>query len=288
MALVAITALVTALMFLGLRLVGDRGRALFPAIVVNYITAGALGLLIARPWQLSGLDILVGPAVLEGGLFILFFHLMGLSARRAGVTVTTVATKMSLVVTVAIAVFFFKEETGAWSWVGIGLGLLGVVLTTLTPAKATETADAGVWWLPVIVFIGSVCTDTVINMVQRTHLTPATESAFTAFTFCTAAVIGLVVLLFHPQRKALVQRDTWIAGGLLGIVNYGSIYFLIITLTRSGWPSSQVFPLVNIGTILIGTALAVWYFKEKLTPVRWAGIACCVIALAILIGTRAA
>ncbi len=276
-----IAALLMAALFLVLRAIGERELPLFPVVVVNYFTATTVGLLHARPWNVGHTGHLVAPAALEGALFILFFHLMGVSARRAGVTVTTVASKMSLVITVIIAVLLFKEHPGAWGWLGIGAGVVGVVLTSIGDNKSTTNS----WLLPLIIFIGSACTDTVINVVQRTHLTPLTEAVFTTYTFAAAGCIGLVVLLFHAQRRAVLRAEVVRWGVLLGLVNYGSIQALVHALTSSGLPSAHVFPLLNIATILIGTAAAMLLFKERLSLHRWIGVGCCVLGMVLIMFT---
>jgi drug/metabolite transporter (DMT)-like permease len=275
MALVLIAALLMAAVFLVLRGIGQKDVPLFPAIVINYLVAFTIGMLHARPWQVDGLSLLWGPAALEGALFIGIFHLMGVSARKVGVAITTVASKMSLAVTVAIAVLVFHEQPGIWGWIGILLGLAGVVLTT----RGDGTGSPRDLWLPVIVFLGGACTDTVINVVQRTRLTPDTEAVFTTFTFGAAAMIGVIAVLFHPQRAALGQARTWIAGTILGIVNYGSIHALVHALAASGMPSTHVFPLLNIATIIIGTGASMLLFRERLRPVQGVGILLCVAAL---------
>lgn len=279
MALVMLAALLMAALFLVLRAIGERKLPLFPVVVVNYLTATAVGLAHARPWEVAYTGHLVAPALLEGTLFIIFFQLMGLSARRAGVTVTTVASKMSLVVTVAVAVLLFKENPGVLGWLGILAGVTGVVFTSLGDTDEGRRS----WLLPLIIFIGSAGTDTVINVVQRTHLTPLTEAVFTTYTFSAAGMLGLLALPFHRERHALRSGAVWVGGIVLGTVNYGSIQALVHALTSSGMPSAHVFPLLNIATILIGTAAAMVLFKERLPLRRWTGIGLCILGMVLIL-----
>ena len=56
-----------------------------------------------------------------------------------------------------------------------------------------------------------------------------------------------------------------IAGGLLGVLNYGAIYFLVKVLGLEGWQSSQLFPIYSVGVVTVSSLLAVILFKERLS-----------------------
>ncbi len=68
----------------------------------------------------------------------------------------------------------------------------------------------------------------------------------------------------------------------LGLVNFGSIYFLVQALKVTGMDSSVFFPLNNIGIVVLSTALSVLIFKESLSKVNIAGILLSVVALVVL------
>ncbi|RLD97063.1 MAG: hypothetical protein DRJ13_12840 [Bacteroidetes bacterium] len=72
----------------------------FPVIVINYLVATLLGFLIYRGD--TGLTSISGSrwlsiSIIIGILFILMFFLVAYSTRKAGITVTTVASKMSVI-----------------------------------------------------------------------------------------------------------------------------------------------------------------------------------------------
>ncbi|HEY0977874.1 MAG TPA: DMT family transporter [Flavobacteriales bacterium] len=283
MVLVALSAALFASLFLLFKVFDQRNVPLFPAIVVNYITACLVGVLFSRPWTAGDLSILHVPAFVQGALFIGVFLIMGRSAQQVGVAITTVASKMSLVLTVLATVLFFQERPGALGWAGIALALVGV-------AMASWTRDGGAkkgWWMPAIIFFGSAMADILIDVVQRTRLTPTTEPVYPTLVFGASACIGLCILLAGRQRSALLLPRVLIGGAVLGLVNYGSIYFMVRALTSSGMRSSQVFPLMNIGAILFGTLASMLLFRERPDPWQRAGIATCVIALVLLLSDNA-
>ena len=284
MVLVILAAVFVAALFVLFKSFEVRRVALLPAIVINYFTALCCGLLISQPWAAGDLTLLWAPSFILSFLFISVFYLTGVSAQRAGVSPTTVASKMSLVLTVLFSVFVFKEDPGTLGWVGIGLALAGVVLSTWS---AEGHARGSAWSLPVLLFFGNAAIDIGINVTQRTRTTPLTEAVFPTIVFGCAGVLGLLWSLQRKEHHAFGDPRTWIAGVLLGMVNYGSLYFVVKALANSGLPSSSVFPLMNIGVILFGSAASMLLFKERLKPVHIAGIIVSVVAMALIMSAQA-
>lgn len=283
MALVMLSALFGAVLFVFFKLFDRRKVPLLPAIVVNYLVAFLFGLVYSKPWAAGDISLLWMPSALQGGLFILLFQLIGLASQRIGISPTTVASKMSLALTVLITVLIFREQPSALAWSGIALAVLGVTFSSW----GGGTRGAKGWWLLPVIFFASAISDVLINAAQRTRVTPMTEAVFPTMIFGFAALFGLGWLVFRTDRGALLHPRTWFWGALLGGVNYGSIYFLVLALSRGGLQASIVFPLANVGVILIGTAASVVLFKERLHLVHWVGIALSIVALCLIISAPA-
>lgn len=281
MALVILSALFGAALYLFFKAFERLGISLLPAIVVNYLTAFGFGLAYSQPWAVGDISLLWLPSALQGGLFILLFWLIGIASQRVGISPTTVASKMSLAFTVLITVLIFREAPSVLAWTGIALAVLGVSFSSW---GGSLQGAKGWWYLPVI-FVASTFSDVLLNVAQRTRVTPLTEAVFPTLIFGFAALFGLCWLLFRKDRSALREPRTWIGGALLGGVNYGSIYFLVLALSKSGLPASSVFSLLNVGVILIGTAAAMVLFKERLRPVQWIGLACSIASLSLLLSS---
>jgi drug/metabolite transporter (DMT)-like permease len=284
MALVILSAVFVAALFVLFKSFELRAIPLLPAIVINYATAFVCGLVISRPWSAGDLSLLWTPSLLLSFLFISVFYLTGSSTQRAGVAPTTVASKMSLVLTVVFSVVVFKEHQGALGWAGIVLALVGVVLCSW---GGDGRARGSAWTLPVLLFFGNAAIDIGINITQRTRTTPLTESVFPTVVFGFAGVLGLVWVFARREQKAFSDPRTWIGGVLLGAVNYGSLYFVVKALAGSGLPSSSVFPLMNIGVILFGSLVSAVLFKERPRPVHLAGIGVSVLALLLILSAHA-
>lgn len=261
-----------------------RRIALLPAIAINYLTAFVCGLAYSKPWAAGDISLLWWPSFGLGALFVCVFFLTGLSAQRAGVTRTTVAGRISLVITVLVTASIFHEPPGMLAWAGIALALIGLALNSW---RSDDRAGDGAWFLPLLIFIGSAACDISVNALQRTRTTSLTEAVFPTVCFGFASIVSMGVLLMRAERASLRDPRVWIGGTLLGVVNYASLVLLVAALAHSGMPASGVFPLMNIGAILFATIASLLLFRERLSILRWIGIAICVIALSLIMVARA-
>ena len=73
-----------------------------------------------------------------------------------------------------------------------------------------------------------------------------------------------------------------LAGVLLGLPNYGSIYFLLETFEHSAMESSVLFPINNISIVVLTVLAAIVFFKEKVSKANAVGILMAVLSIAII------
>jgi len=284
MALVILAAVFLSLLFLIFKVFDRRRIPLLPAIVVNYMTATLCGMVFAQPWLAGAMMPSVVPSLLLGVLFIVIFYLTGLSTRRAGVAATSVASKMSLVLTVLVLVVFQGDRPGLLVSIGIGLALVGVVCTTWSDGAARVR---GAWLLPLVLFIGNAVIDLLLTWAQKSFVVPSTEAVLPTMIFAVAGVLGASRVVFSKERGLLTHPSALLGGAVLGIVNFASVYFVVRSLAQSGLPASSVFPLINIGVILLGAGFSAAVFGERLSRLNVLGIAAAVIALVCILAGQA-
>jgi multidrug transporter EmrE-like cation transporter len=90
-------------------------------------------------------------------------------------------------------------------------------------------------------------------------------------------------LLFQYATKQL--QFAWkhlIAGVVIGIPNYFSIWCLVRFLKNSRWESSASFPVNNMGIVLFSSVVAWLLFKERLSKINWLGVALSLLAISLI------
>lgn len=258
----------------------------FQAIVINYLAAVLLGLITSGrdapgiiPAETGSL--LLGLVV--GIIFIVVFFLIALSTKHAGVSVTTVATKMSVVIPVVFSIFRYNEILD-WSKItGIIIALIALFLTTYNYEKNAVNYKAIIF--PLTIFLGTGIVDSLIKYSQAEHIPVDQVAVFNTMVFGTSFLIGLFVSMLSLRKQIKKFKPAVLAyGTILGLANFGSLYFLISALNHSGIQSSVLFPLNNIGVVILSVSLAVIIFNEKLSRMRLAGIIVSLLAIILLIG----
>ncbi|WP_026763046.1 hypothetical protein [Sediminibacterium salmoneum] len=280
----------TSYLLLSFKVCGRLNIPVFPAIVFNYITCVVTGSVvngsfpihansISQPWFQW--------AMVMGTLFITSFNLIGITAQKIGVSVASVANKLSLIIPVILSVVLYGEKVVGWEIVGILLAMVAVVFTCYPQSgDGSVTANLSMFQkigLPALVFIGSGFLDALINHVQQSYVTKETNNAFLISGFLSAASIGFVVLMYqYKTRKLIFHRNQILAGICIGIPNYFSIWCLVHFLQNSPWETSASIPVNNMGIVLFSTLVAAILFKEKLSAINWAGIVLSAIAIYLI------
>jgi drug/metabolite transporter (DMT)-like permease len=258
------------------------------ALVFNYITAFSLGVVSNE----SGIPLTAIPhmswawlVLLMGILFIIVFLLIAKTAQQIGVSVATVANKMSVIIPVTIAVLFYHNSCSVLKILGIGLALTALLLTSLKEKSAVAGPSKGllILVLPFIVFLGSGIIDALVNFAQERLITKEYSSLFLAGCFAVAGCIGVTTVLFrYLFKKEKVNMRNVIAGVVLGVPNYISIHCMMKALNAKVLESSVLYPINNMGIVLLSSAGAILLFKEKLSWKNRIGILISILAITLI------
>lgn len=256
----------------------------FQAIVFNYFTAFSCGtLLFGHEWDQRAFSTGNWPifAVISAILFISLFILMGVSSQKNGVALTSIAVKMSMAISMLFMIMLYRETLSLLKISGIILAFLGVFLVTFS--KSDSGNEKSALWMLLVLFIGSGFLDFVLNYVQKFELHYLTPSLFSAFGFGMAGLIGLIILLIQISRKKTVLSPRSIlAGIILGIPNYFSIFLLILSYKSTGWNDSTVLAIINVSVVLIAAITGFIAFKENVTGRKIIGLLSAIAAIVIL------
>ena len=258
---------------------------IFQAIVVNYCIAFTTGILSYNGTitisQLPNLDWFYYTLIL-GALFIIVFNLMAITTQKSGLSVVSVATKMSVVVPVLFGLLYYNESLSTVKLIGIAIALIAVYLTS-NKSKQGISVNRKSIVLPILVFIGSGIIDTSIKFLEDTYVANNDVPLFSAIIFLAAAIIGFIFIIIQIIRGSFnFEFKNIIAGICLGVPNYFSIYFLVKTLRSDILESSGIFAINNVSIVALSTFAGIFIFKEKLIRKNWIGIALAILSIVLI------
>ena len=259
----------------------------FQAIVFNYLIAFGVGfVLYGNEWKTDNLTFNTWPiyALLVGLLFISLFLLMGKSTQVNGLGVTSVTVKMSLAIPVILAIYLYQEALTFQKVLGILTAVLGVFLITYRKHKEVQLESNSNMIFLVILFAGSGILDALLNFVEKKVLGDFSPALFSAVSFGIAGSIGILILVFSILTgKNKFKFRNVLAGIILGVPNYFSIYFLLMAVRNQDMDDSITYALNNVGIVIFSFLLGLLLFNEKLTITRFLGVVCAIVAIITLV-----
>ena len=280
--------LVNTGLILVFRLFPKFGIDSFQAIVANYFVAAFLGFqLAAQPFSVDFIlhQNWVYHAMILGLLFVSLFYLISVTTVVFGVSVASVANKMSIVIPVTLAVYLYHELLSNVQIIGIMLAMVAVVMVSYK--KSDQSVKITTSWhylLPLILFLGCGSIDALINYLQKTFTGPEMSNEFILSSAFMFAAIGGTLSF---STMLLMKKMTWhtksiITGLVLGVPNFFSMFLVMKSLDSQVLNASTFFPVNNMSIVVLGTMVSIIAFKEKLSKLNTLGILLSVIAIVLI------
>jgi drug/metabolite transporter (DMT)-like permease len=253
------------------------------ALMWNYVFAAGTGFLmckqldtpaqlVAEPW--------FGLSILTGFWFIFTYLLMTASTQRSGVTITSLSSKLSVVLPTLAGVVLFNERLNFVATMGIVLALVALFLVVGGGKRDAINRVSTNRLLPILIFFGTGTGDILMKLTeQRNH--GDDMSFMIAFIYFIAMLFGILIVAYDLIRgKSKWQWKSAIGGIGLGVINFFST-FCVYHAMRC-FDNVVLFPIYNIGVVSL-TALTGWLlFKEKLTWKNYLGLAIAIIAVILI------
>ncbi len=233
----------------------------------------------AQPWFLW--------SMLMGAAFISIFNLIAYCTKEDGITTTTVANKLSMVIPAAFAIWLYGDKMSLMKGAGI---LLAGPAVYLSSKSKDEPEKARNLWLAALLFLASGLLDTLVNYVAHEFFTTGDEKAdergqsvYLVHAFASAGIIGTTIVgyLLLSGRRRFAWRNI-VAGIALGVPNFFSIYFLLRLLQTGFLPGSAAIPVNNIGIVLLASLTAILFFGEKAGKARIIGMLLSIAAILLI------
>lgn len=283
--------LLSVVLLLNFRLFPRYRINTFQAIVFNYPICFLTGYLLMPAGQTFSLDLSQTWTWLALGLgvgFIVTFLLSGASTQRMGITVTSLANNLSLVIPVFFSLFIFKvggKTFDVLNYLGLLLALVAVGLSTFRNEEGGQRRTLGInVLLPVAVFLMYGATNTLINYMNIRHITSTDQTVGVTLVMVFGAIVaGLLMLAVRlVQGKEKLEPRSLVAAVTLGVPNFLSFYTLLLALSAFGGNGAFVYPLYNIGVILVAALTASVFFHETLSAANKIGLVLAILAIALI------
>ena len=258
------------------------------AISANYFTAGILSIIfLPNTFEFdkinySNTTIFFVLAFIVGLLFVLTFNLYAHGAQKIGVTPSTIANKMSMIIPIIIGIILLNEEVTFNKILGISFAFVAIFLSSIGDRKYSLNKNHLI--IIVLLFIGQGLADGILNWAQEFILNGSNMNLFFAVTFLAAGFTGLLFVFFKlSSQKVKIEPKSIIWGIVLGIPNYLTLLYFVKSLKSELFSSSEIFPIINIGVIIFCTILSIKLFRERVSIYNWLGVILGVFSIFIIL-----
>lgn len=252
------------------------------AVAVNYVICVTLAFWSMPDGGFSELGTnppWLAAAFVIGFLYVALFVLIGHSAQALGVNITTTASKMSFVVPMTAAYLYTQSPFDWRHGMALLLALLAVWLQSTGGDRNAQ--KSGRWLMPSLIFLGGGLADSLLQYTESHQLRPDQQPLFLMTLFGTAGLFGWLGVGILSLKKQISWHWRSVGSGmLLGITNFTAV-FTLLKAFGSGLPAAFVFPMLNVGIILLASVAAALLFAEKPRGKQWWGLAAALGAILI-------
>lgn len=259
----------------------------FPTICLNYLVCVGCAWAVEGAFPLQAADInepWFPYALFLGVIFITGFNITAMTVQFFSVTVAAVMQKMSLVLTVIYTIAFFNESANVIKILGIALALMAILFINFPNRKKDDLQRRRRWYyylFPAYTMLSSALIEIIFFRIEKSTGNGA-DLGFIALIFGIAGLLGNITLIIGLiSRKIIFGKKEIMAGTILGVINFGSIYFLLKVL-GIGWEGSVVFPVNNVSIISLSTIIAIFAFREKLRPINTIGLMAALVSIVLI------
>ncbi|MBO4289541.1 MAG: EamA family transporter, partial [Lachnospiraceae bacterium] len=211
-----------------------------------------------------------------GLLYPVGFILMRVNIINSGMALTSVFSKLGVIVPTLLSIVLFHENPSAACYVGIAIAVAAIIVMGLAKKEPHEAGKhSNYFWLVVHLLCGGI-TETANKLFDEFGTTQS-KTLFLLMIF-GAALLFCVVWKIISKGKILA-KDAAI-GVALGIPNYFTSRLILGALETV--PAVVVFPVYSVGTIVAITLIGLLFYKEKLNRIQVIGIAMILLALVLL------
>ncbi|MDP2362274.1 MAG: EamA family transporter [Ignavibacteria bacterium] len=244
----------------------------------NYLTASliALGFILLKyGFHYSTEAVLFGAVlgILLAGTFFVYSKAISL----AGTALATVSARLSVLIPVLLSILLFSESPNIKMSFGFLLALVTLYLFYLSLKNHNNgVSSTSKYFYLFALLLGIGIIDFSLKIFEHKFI-PEEKGVFVFTMFFSAFVYTLIYLLI---KKVKFDKSTYRLGLILGIPNVLAIHFLLAALSEL--PAIVVFPVMNIGVLVVTATAAYIFWKEKINLYGRIAIAVGIAAILLL------
>ncbi|HBG69711.1 MAG: hypothetical protein A2W93_01110 [Bacteroidetes bacterium GWF2_43_63] len=278
-----ILALITStLIMVCFKLFPKFGINTLQAIATNYIVAFIAGWMTVNP---DGVQSLATAdwfplSIASGVLLVLTFFVFASSTAKVGIAITSVSSKMSVLIPVTLGFLVFGESMQALKIAGIIISLPAFYF--IFKRNEHFYLKSALLFLPILLFLGNGTNDSLLKTAQYFYLRGDDDLVrYLTAAFGIAFGISILLVTFNCIRnKKNIELKSILAGILLGLLNWYSTLFFLKGLTLVD--VTVFIPVFNAGIVCLGAVTGLVFFKEKMGGWNIFGLGLAVVAIILI------
>src|SRR5690606_31232012 len=150
----------------------------------------------------------------------------------------------------------------------------------LLMGKKSEPGGSRGRFYPMLVLLGYGLIDLLFKALSKQTDIPYSTSLFVVFAAALPVAAGLRFIAKTTSSKP--GRDL-VLGFIIGLLNFGNILSYLEAHRHFSQSPSTVFAGMNMGVILLGTAVGIFGFGEKLQPKNYAGLLLALVSVVLIV-----
>lgn len=258
-----------------------RVKDSFAMFMANYFvcSAIALGFVLAgdKPTSGEGFPFALLLGAFAGILYLTCFVFLKYNITRNGVMLASVFMKLGVIIPLLIAIIFFKESPSALQLIGFIIAAAAIIIIYFEkdPEKKKRKGLSSAALLILLFIIGGL-TNSLANIYEKLGYAQY-KNHYMLFTFLSAFLLSTAVTVYKKHR---VSKYDVIYGAAIGVPNYFATRLLILSL--SSVPAVIVYPVYNVGAIVLIGLAGMFIFRESVKGRRLIGYIMIIASLILL------
>lgn len=228
-------------------------------------------------------DLRVLPYSLLYGVAYTLFTVGMLGAIKTGSTSLTALIKQVALVGVSFWGFaFWDTPITALAITGIVLLILSLFLCLITKEAKNDSYDLHKWLLCAGMITVGNAGASIIQRYQQMAFDYKHKYMFMFFGLLSAFLFCALTALCEDKKNwSRVLKSAWAFPAMAGAATALANVFILL-LVNSDMSPAILYPGVAVGGLMITTVISFVFFRERLRPLQWVGLAVGAVSLVLL------